>query len=171
MKIGIISDTHKKPGRTRRAIELLVKQGAQAFIHAGDIVMEENLRLLEETALPYVAVFGNNDAALLPLATRYPLYQEPSIHTWEGLSFKVMHYPYFLRPAETDLIVFGHTHIKAISFDGRTLTLNPGEVCARDTGRSECMLLTVTPERFVVDAYARPIKTDEWNHECTEFLR
>ena len=33
MKIGILSDTHKKVGRAKKAIELLVKQGVKALVH------------------------------------------------------------------------------------------------------------------------------------------
>lgn len=171
MTIGLLSDTHRKPGRTRRAVELLVRNGAQYLIHAGDIVMEENLALLAETGLPYTAVFGNNDMLLAPLAERYNVHTEPYTFTIHGLSVKLMHYPFYLRPAETDLIVFGHTHEKYLHFDGSTLVVNPGEVCARDTGRSECMLLTVTPERYTIEAFHRLIKTDEWQTQRTEYPR
>ena len=48
MKIGIISDTHKKLGRAIKAIDYLIKEGAEYILHAGDIVREEVLEYLEE---------------------------------------------------------------------------------------------------------------------------
>ncbi len=41
MKIGILSDTHKKEKRSQKVVDLLVKNGAEFLIHAGDIVKAE----------------------------------------------------------------------------------------------------------------------------------
>jgi len=41
MKIGIISDTHRKVKKTKKAISLLIENGAEFIIHAGDIVEVE----------------------------------------------------------------------------------------------------------------------------------
>ncbi|MDY0234220.1 MAG: metallophosphoesterase family protein, partial [Sulfurimonas sp.] len=62
MKIGIISDTHSKVKMAKNAINLLIESGAEFIIHAGDIVERETLELLKNSKVPYIAVYGNNDA-------------------------------------------------------------------------------------------------------------
>ncbi|MCJ7766672.1 MAG: metallophosphoesterase family protein, partial [Thiovulaceae bacterium] len=64
MKIGILSDTHKKEKRSQQVIDHLLKNGAEFLIHGGDIVKEQILEQLAESGLPYLAVYGNNDAHL-----------------------------------------------------------------------------------------------------------
>ena len=45
MKIGILSDTHSKVGKAKKAIDFLLKEGAEFFIHAGDICEVEVLEI------------------------------------------------------------------------------------------------------------------------------
>ena len=61
MKIAILSDSHHKDDLTLEAISYLKTKGAKYLIHAGDLIMEENLKILQKSNLPYIAVFGNND--------------------------------------------------------------------------------------------------------------
>ena len=77
MKIGILSDTHKKVGRSQQAIDLLRKKGAEQLFHAGDIVKVDVLQQLESSKLPYIAVLGNNDGKLYQYADDYNLVEEP----------------------------------------------------------------------------------------------
>jgi putative phosphoesterase len=59
MLLGILSDTHDHPNRTRRAVDLLQSAGAQALVHCGDLNSPAIVRLL--SGLPSWFVFGNND--------------------------------------------------------------------------------------------------------------
>ena len=59
MKIGILSDSHFKSDYTKDVIDFLKENDCQYLIHAGDLCIEKNLQLLEESKLPYVSVFGN----------------------------------------------------------------------------------------------------------------
>ncbi|NBX35717.1 MAG: metallophosphoesterase [Planctomycetes bacterium] len=57
--IGVLSDSHGESGRTRRAVEALLGEGAAHIIHCGDI---EIPRCLDPLAgLRAHIVFGNND--------------------------------------------------------------------------------------------------------------
>jgi len=67
MKIGILSDTHKKVGRAKKAIDMLLDNGAEFLIHAGDIGKIEILEYFKEISIPYTAVLGNNDRKLVDL--------------------------------------------------------------------------------------------------------
>ncbi len=169
MKIGIMSDTHKKIGRAKKAIDLLIEKGAKFIVHAGDIVEEEVLKYLEEKT-KYVAVFGNNDYHLYKFADKYNLVSEPYYFKLAEKTFKLMHYPKYMFPLDADIIIYGHTHDVDISFNGKNLILNPGEVCARDSGFSSCMTLDVEENKYIVTLYYRKIKTDEWKSKIKEFI-
>jgi len=161
VKLGILSDTHKKAGRARRAIDILLTNGAEYLIHAGDVGKEETLAYMEASGVPYAAVLGNNDAALKALTSRYHLYTEPHYFAIGRLRVKLMHHPLYLTP-DADLIVCGHLHrFRAVVREG-ALFLNPGEVCARNKPVSEAVLLEVTPKTWVVHHYERVIKEKRW---------
>jgi len=161
MKIGLISDTHKKAGRAIKAIDFLISEGAEYIIHAGDIVKKEILDYLEEK-IPYIAVFGNNDYHLHRYIDDYHLVYEPYKFKLDNHTFKLMHYPTKMFPLDTEIIVYGHTHTEDITYNGRNLILNPGEVCARDTGYSNCMMLECFEDKYKVDYYYRKVGTDFW---------
>jgi len=169
LKIGIMSDTHKKLGRAKKAVDLLIDNGAEFIVHAGDIVREELLEYLEEK-IRYVAVLGNNDYHLYSVVDKYNLVSEPYYFKLANKTWKLMHYPKHIFPLDTDIIVYGHTHDVDISFNGRNLILNPGEVCARDSGFSSCIMLEILENRYIVTLYYRKIKTDEWKSKVKEFI-
>jgi len=170
MKIGIFSDTHKKEKRSQKVIDLLLKEGAEFFIHAGDIVKPEILEQLVETGRRYVAVYGNNDAHLHTVHNHYNLVQEPHYFKLNSTKFKLMHLPFFMSP-DTDIIIYGHTHTFDCEFTNGTLFLNPGEACARNKPISECAMLEITPTQFKVTYYARKLKTKKFKEQHFSFER
>ncbi|WP_456323816.1 YfcE family phosphodiesterase [Hydrogenimonas sp.] len=165
MKLGILSDTHKKVGRAKKTIDMLVENGAKHLIHAGDIGKEEVLAYMESTKIPYTAVLGNNDRRLEALTQRYNLFKEPHYFTIANLRIKLMHHPWFLSP-DADLIVFGHTHKFSVDCrDTGELFLNPGEACARNKPISEAVLLDVHPKRWEITHCQRRIKEAIWQYK------
>lgn len=154
MKIGILSDTHHKPAYSQRTIAHLIKEGAEFLIHAGDIGEKRILEQLSESGLRYVAVYGNNDAALASYHNLYNLVQEPHYFKLAGTTFKLMHLPFYMTP-DAEVVVFGHTHTFECDYKERTLFINPGETCARNKNSSECLLLDVSDNRFGVTYYTR----------------
>lgn len=170
MKVGIISDTHSKVKKAARALDTLVKDGAEFIIHAGDIVELETLELLKNCGLKYVAVYGNNDAHLAQYHASYNLVQEPYFFKLSSTKFKLMHLPFYLTP-DADVVVFGHTHIFESDFKGDTLYLNPGEVCARNKPLSEWAMLDIRDDRFLLTYYTRANKSDEIKTKEYEYER
>ncbi|MDA3908069.1 MAG: YfcE family phosphodiesterase [Sulfurimonas sp.] len=170
MKIGLISDTHTKVKMAKAALDLLIKNGAEFIIHAGDIVEVEILDLLKNCAIRYIAVYGNNDAHLASYHGKYNLVQEPHYFKLANTKFKLMHMPYYMAP-DTDIVIFGHTHIFESDFKNSTLFLNPGEVCARNKSISECAMLEVTDSRFEVTYYTRDKKEDTFKHQLFSYER
>ena len=170
MKIGILSDTHTKVKRSQKVVDLLLEEGAEFFIHAGDIVKPEMLEQLKTTGKRYVAVYGNNDAHLHEHHNRYNLVQEPHYFKLAGTKFKLMHLPFFMS-ADTEVVLFGHTHTFECDFKNGTLFLNPGEACARNKPLSECAMLEVLPEQFNVTYFKRALKSERFEARHFSFER
>lgn len=164
IKIGIISDSHTKTDRATKAIDMLLEEGVEFFIHAGDIVEEDTLEYLKNTKKRYIAVYGNNDAHLVNVHNKYNLVQEPYYFKLAETSFKLMHLPFYMSN-DTDVVIFGHTHKFEVEYKGETLYLNPGEVCARNKPLSECVLLDITPAEFDVKYFTRKKKEDDFKLE------
>jgi len=152
MKIGILSDTHTKVKRAQESIELLIDDGAEFIVHAGDVCEVQTLELLKNCGKRYVCVYGNNDAHLAQYHNDYNLVQEPHYFKLADTTFKLMHLPYYMTP-DTEVVLFGHTHEFQSEFIEGTLFLNPGESCARNKPISECAMLEVKPKTFQVTYY------------------
>ena len=164
MKIGILSDSHLKSDYTKDVIDFLKKEDCQYLIHAGDLCIEKNLQLLEESNLSYVAVFGNNDRNLLPLASKYNIKNEPYYFKIKDIKFKLMHLPYHMTP-DCDVLIFGHTHKFECDYKNKTLFLNPGEVCAREKPLIECMKLQINENEYIITRYYRNINEENFKKE------
>ena len=167
MKIGILSDSHRKTELHRDAIAHLLSLGVEYLLHAGDIMLEEHLKMLEATNLPYACVYGNNDTALISLHGQYNIFKEPHYLSIEDLKIKMMHLPYFMS-ADADMVVSGHTHVFEASLSGATLFINPGEVCAREKPLSECAVVEVIEKEFVVTHYFRQLSQKDWTKREVE---
>jgi len=171
MKIGILSDTHKQVKRAKETIDMLLDEGAEFLIHAGDIVEVEVLELLKNSSLKYVAVYGNNDAHLAKYHSKYNLVQEPHYFKLDNTKFKLMHLPYYLG-SDSEVVIFGHTHEFSIEFTKNgTLYLNPGESCARNKPKSECIMLEINNKKFLVTYYAKKIKDLEFKYKKYSYDR
>lgn len=154
MKIGIISDSHTKVKKAKRAVNMLLDNGADFFIHAGDIVDPDTLDILQESGKKYIAVYGNNDAHLAEYHNRYHLVQEPYYFKLANTKFKLMHLPFYMS-ADAEVVIHGHTHTFKTEFIDGTLFLNPGEICARSKPLSESILLEVLDDEFIVKYYTQ----------------
>lgn len=170
MKIGILSDTHTKVKRAADSLEQLIGDGAEFIIHAGDVCEVKTLELLKECGKRYVCVYGNNDAHLVAHHNEYHLVQEPHYFKLADTSFKLMHLPFYMTP-DTEVVLYGHTHQFKSEFVEGTLYLNPGESCARNKPISECAMLEVEKERFLVTYYSKPKKTKEFSKEKFIYTR
>lgn len=171
MKIGILSDSHRRPELTKSVIELFKDNNVSYLLHAGDLEIEENLKILKNSSIPYVCVFGNNDQSLYSLAGQYNIYQEPYYFKIKKEIFKLMHLPYFMSP-DANIIISGHTHNFEQSYNNKTLYINPGEACARDKSISECAILEIKQNQYIITYYYKELnktnpiwETKEFNHE------
>ena len=161
LKLGILSDSHTQTTLHKEAIEHLLSLGVDYLLHAGDIMLEEHLQMLEDAPVPYVCVFGNNDANLISLQKKYRIYQEPYYFKIKEYKLKMMHMPYYLS-SDTDIVISGHTHMFECSKTAETLYLNPGEVCGREKPLSECATIEIVDKSYKVKHYFRELSKDEW---------
>ncbi|MFY9074506.1 YfcE family phosphodiesterase [Malaciobacter mytili] len=170
MKIGILSDSHSRSDYTEIVINHLKEQGAQFLVHAGDLCIEDNLKLLHNSKLVYVTVFGNNDYSLLGLSDKYKIKKEPYYFKIKDITFKLMHLPYYLN-SDSNIVIFGHTHEFECSYTNNTLFVNPGEVCARQKPLSECVLLEIKENEYIINYYFRDINTNNFKKEEYKYER
>lgn len=116
--VGILSDTH---GELDPAIDR-VFSGVDHIIHAGDIGDTDILERLELIA-PLTAVQGNTDRGWLPWLETTERAQVAGcrirvVHDLGDAGGRI--------PAETDVVVSGHTHIARIDERAGVLFVNPG---------------------------------------------
>lgn len=170
MKIGVLSDTHTKVKKAKASLDLLIENGAEFIIHAGDIVEYEILELLKNCGKRYVAVYGNNDAHLVELHNNYNLVQEPYYFKLGSTKFKLMHLPFYMAP-DTEVVIYGHTHEFKSEFIEGTLFLNPGESCARNKPVSECALLEIKEKKFKVTYFSKEKNAKEFESQKFSYER
>ncbi len=170
MKIGLLSDTHSKINKAKKALDFLVENGAEFIIHAGDIVEYEILELLANCTKRYIAVYGNNDTHLMCHHNNFHLVQEPYYFKLAETTFKLMHLPFYMT-SDAEVIIFGHTHQFEVEFKSGSLYLNPGEVCARKKALSECAILEVKSNKFIVNYYTQKKKDTFSLKKSYEFKR
>lgn len=132
MKLLLMADTHL-PRRARDLPEQLwlAVDEADMVVHAGDWVCTELLDALQARAHRLIGVFGNNDGPAL--CARLP---EVATAKLEGVRLAVVHETGPARGREqrcaqrfpdTDVVVFGHSHIPWDSLAPTGLRLlNPG---------------------------------------------
>ena len=170
LKIGILSDSHRKVDLTNDAIELLKNEKADYLVHAGDFEIKENLDLLKNSGVTYVSVFGNNDYNLVKYSQEYNINQEPYYFSIKQNKFKLMHIPNYMSP-DSDIIIFGHTHIFEHQYTNDTLYLNPGEICAREQDKTQCVILNISDSEYIIEYFYKKPNEKQWNKETIQYER
>jgi putative phosphoesterase len=170
MKLAILSDSHRKQKLTQDAIDMLKTKDATYLVHAGDLEIIENLNILKNSNLTYVSVFGNNDWNLVQYSNLYNINQEPYYFKIKDLKFKLMHIPNYMSP-DSDIIISGHTHIFEHQYINKTLYLNPGEICAREKNLTECVLLEITEDKYIIEYNYKKPDDKIWKTKLYEYER
>ena len=168
MTLGIFSDSHYATDRLEETLAFFKDQGVRMLLHAGDIGPIRHLEMIRAAEIPFSAVFGNNDAALRIFAEDYPVWNEPLYLGAGEIRVKMMHHPLYMTP-DCDLLIYGHTHEPRASLHGTMLVLNPGEVCGRESGRTQCALLKKEGDRWEV-ALCHREDAGEWVIRKEEFV-
>ena len=153
MLIGLIADTHDNLPMVDRAVRRLNEENVGLVLHAGDYVAGFVIPRFKELNAELIGVFGNNDGDHELLKKRFSENKRLQLRgnfaeiTSGGLKIALLHggeeeqLEALINHGNFDVVVHGHTHITEIRRKGKTLVVNPGEVCGYLTGKSTIALL------------------------------
>jgi putative phosphoesterase len=164
MLVGIISDTHDNLPMVEKAIKKLNEENVALVLHAGDYVAPFVIPKFRALNAKLIGVFGNNDGDHEFLKKRFN--ECPNCEIRERFAeIKVKSFKMALLHGDQtellnslincgcfDAVVHGHSHAYVSRKNGKTLIVNPGEVCGYLTGKSTLALLdTVKHEARIVE--------------------
>ncbi len=164
MLIGAISDTHDNLLLIEKAVQVLNQQNVGLVLHAGDYVAGFVIPKLAKLNCPLIGVFGNNDGDHELLKKRFSETSNCTIHerftqiSVEGYRIALLHghetelLNAIIDSSYFDAVIHGHSHNKGIEQRGKTLSINPGELCGYLTGKPTLAILdTLTMQAKIID--------------------
>lgn len=156
MLIGLVSDTHDNLPMVDKAIRRLNEEKVELVLHAGDYVAPFVIPRFKELKARMIGVFGNNDGDHEYLKKRFSeqakleirqdfakiVIRELKIALLHGTDKEILEA--LIGSGSFDLLVHGHSHDARVYEVGKTLVVNPGEVCGYLTGRSTIAIFDTT---------------------------
>ncbi len=153
MLVGLIADTHDCLPMVDKAIKKLNEENVELVLHAGDYVAPFVIPKLKDLKAKLIGVFGNNDGDHEFLKRRFGenkcleirgnfaeiIVDDTKIALLHGQEEELL--KALVNSESFDVIVHGHTHKAEVYRKGKTLVVNPGEVCGYLTGKSTIALL------------------------------
>jgi putative phosphoesterase len=162
--IGLISDTHDNLPMIDKAVKLLNQENVELVLHAGDYVAPFVIPRFKELKAKLIGVFGNNDGGRELLKGKFSENKRLEMHgsfaqvIVDDLKIALLHgdeeelLNALIDTQGFDVVVHGHIHKAEVHRKGKTLVVNPGEVCGYLTGTSTIALLnTETLEARIVE--------------------
>jgi hypothetical protein len=164
MLVGLISDTHDNLPMVEKAIKRLNEEKVGLVLHAGDYVAPFVVPKFKDLQAKLIGVFGNNDGDHELLKKRFSENKNSEIRgsfaevKVDNLKIALLHgseeelLGALIESESFDVIVHGHMHKADVYRKGKTLIVNPGEVCGYLTGKSTIALLdTVKSEARLIE--------------------
>jgi hypothetical protein len=147
MLIGIMADTHDNLPLVEKAVQKLNEENVGLVLHAGDYVAGFLILKFKELHAKLIGVFGNNDGDHELLKKRFS--ENPNLDmrgnfadvTVDGVRIALLHgsdrelLKALIESQSFDVVVHGHSHLAEAYKKGKTLVINPGEVCGYLTGK------------------------------------
>ena len=147
MLIGVIADTHDNLPMIEKAVKKLNEENVALVLHAGDYVSPFVIPKFKALNAKLIGVFGNNDGDHEFLKKRFSETENCEIRgrfaDIDAEDFKIA----LLHGDETELlnalidceyfdaVITGHSHSLGVRKKGKTLVVNPGEVCGYLSGK------------------------------------
>lgn len=153
MLIGILADTHDNLPMVEKAVEKLNAAKVALVLHAGDYIAPFVIPKFKGLNAKLIGVFGNNDGDLEFLKKRFSECENCEVHgrfaeiNADGFKIALLHgdeqdlLKALIDCGGFDAVVYGHSHATGSVKRGKTLVVNPGEVCGYLTGKSTMALL------------------------------
>lgn len=164
MLVGLIADTHDRLPMVEKAVKRLNEENVGLVLHAGDYVAPFVIPKFEDLKARLIGVFGNNDGDHELLKKRFSKYESLEMRgnfaeiIVGGVKIALLHgdeeelLKALIESESFDVVVHGHAHKTEIYRKGKTLVVNPGEVCGYLSGKSTIALLdTVKREVKIVE--------------------
>jgi len=164
MLVGLIADTHDRLPMVEKAVKRLNEENVGLVLHAGDYVAPFVIRKFKNLKARLIGVFGNNDGDHELLKKRFSENKGLEIRgnfgeiTIDGLRVALLHgheeelLNALVETESFDVVVHGHAHKAEVYRKGKTLVVNPGEVCGYLSGKSTIALFdTVKREVKIVE--------------------
>jgi putative phosphoesterase len=160
--VGLVADSHDCLPKIKEAVAKINAEPVELVLHAGDYSAPFVTDWFRALKVKMIGVFGNNDAEKGLLRTRFA----QAGHEIRGRFTEVQ--TGSMRIALThgdeedllkslttcggyDVLAHGHSHKATVSKQGRTLIINPGELCGYLTGECTYAILdTATMETRTV---------------------
>jgi putative phosphoesterase len=151
--IGLISDTHDRLPMVDKAVKMLNDEKVDLVLHAGDYVSPFVIPRFKGLKARLIGVFGNNDGDHEFLKRRFDEDKHSEIRgnfaklVVGNVKIVLLHgtdeelLNALIDSEAFDVVVHGHAHEAKVCRKGKTLVVNPGEVCGYLTGRSTMALL------------------------------
>jgi putative phosphoesterase len=155
MLIGAISDSHDNLPQIEKAVQALNNQKVGLVFHAGDYVAGFTIPKFKALNCKLIGVLGNNDGDHELLKKRFSETTNCTIHdrftteTIEGYRVALLHghetelLNAIIDSESFDAVIHGHSHNLNIERKGKTLSINPGELCGYLTGKSTLAILDI----------------------------
>jgi putative phosphoesterase len=153
MLVGLIADTHDRLPMVDKAVKKLNEENVGLVLHAGDYVAPFVIPKFKKLRAQLIGVFGNNDGDRELLRKRFSEHEGIEMRgnfaeiVVDGLKIALLHgneeelLMALINGESFDVVVHGHTHTAEAYRRGKTLIVNPGEVCGYLTGTSTVALL------------------------------
>jgi putative phosphoesterase len=164
MLIGLISDTHDNLPMIEKAVKKLNEENVALVLHAGDYVSPFVIPKFKALNAKLIGVFGNNDGDHEFLKKRFSECPNCEVRgifaeiNADGFKIALLHgdetelLDALVNCGGFDAVVHGHSHANVSRKNGKTLVVNPGEVCGYLTGKATIALLdTVKREARIVE--------------------
>ena len=128
-KVAVVSDSHGRPEYLRRVVET---EHPQAFLFLGDGLFDAEVLARDYPMLPLYTVPGNCDWGSVDEPEKLIELAGVRILMMHGHTRQVKYSPmnayYAAREMGAQVVMFGHTHIPLVDYDGQLYTLNPGSI-------------------------------------------
>ncbi len=153
MLIGAVSDSHDNLPLIEKAVNTLNTHKVELVLHAGDFVSPFTIPHFAKLNCKLIGVFGNNDGDHEFLKKRFSETTNCTVHerfttiNADGYKIALMHGHEIelldaIIEAETfNAVVHGHSHDHRTEQKGKTLSVNPGELCGYLTGKPTIAVL------------------------------
>jgi len=147
MIVGLIADTHDCLPMIDKAVERLNRENVDLVLHAGDYIAGFSVQHFKPLKARLIGIFGNNDGDHELIQKKFKelgaelrgRFAEVIV---DGLRIAMLHgqeeelLNSLISAGGHDFIVHGHTHEAKTYRKGKTLIVNPGEVCGYVSGKS-----------------------------------